>query len=375
MLESLDTMAMQQLKQAHSEANPVQVPNDAIDILHRNIWHPVYEDIASAVRFLIERLQSDSVQDKDELLLLLAYVARGNSYADTQAHLEQEQPECQEHLSPQERAWVRNAHNAVREGVDVYLDLLKHHEPAVRTCAAYTLACFREDACNIIPTLCTCIDTEEDQLAKSSMLLSLGTLAEYDPVLPKIRMRNRQRARRDSAIVCRSSRGASLPAPLLLWGWRVGPSLLSEVIQGEASDLIKLTASMALARLARDNTPAEAVRVLVDTLIEPAATEDLYIELPWVSTDVVGDTSSVLYALGPCAAHIAIPMLIEALRTAASHSSLRVVDALLYLAFNGERVNTDVTGQTLTEEQRLVLTTIANSSSAWVLNIINGHQN
>jgi len=64
-------------------------------------------------------------------------------------------------------------------------------------------------------------------------------------------------------------------------------------------------------------------------------------------------------------------MLIEALGTATAHSSLRIVDALLHLAFNGERINTDITSPTLTSEQRLVLTTIANSSSAWVIQIIN----
>lgn len=353
-LESLDTTAMQQLKQAHVEANqmqellseqyqshpytanPVQVHDQAIDTLHRNIWQQdtIYEDIAAAVRFLIERLQSDTVQDKDELLLLLAYVARGNSYTDMQAHLatdEQDRPECKEHLL-QDSTWVQNAHNAVREGIEVYLDLLNHHEPAVRTCAAYTLACFREYARTIIPTLCSCIDTEEDQLAKSSLFLSLGTLAAYDSVCQK---------------------------------------LLTEVIQGEASDLVKLAASIALARLAKNNTPPQAVRVLVNTLIEPESTAELYSELPWSAADIIGDTSNVLYTLGPHAAHIAIPILIEALTAATPHSSLRVVDALLHLAFNGERVYTDITAQILTDEQRLVLTTIANSDSAWVLNIIN----
>ncbi len=217
--------------------------------------------------------------------------------------------------------------------MEVYLDLLKHGEAAIRTCAAYTLACFKEYAAAIIPVLHVYIAAEEDELARSSMLLSLGALsAQYD---------------------------------------LASQQLLLEVLKGEANDLVKLAAALALARLDRHDTPPEAIRVLVDTLIETEPIADLYLELPWADNGIVEDISHAFYDLGPCAASIAIPMLIEALGTATAHSSLRIVDALLHLAFNGERINTDITSPTLTSEQRLVLTTIANSSSAWVIQIIN----
>jgi len=341
MLESLNKIDTQELKDAHAEANEVkglinqliadiaQFRDERINALYYNIWYQgtVNQCTASAVQFLIERLQSDSVQDKDELLLLLAYVARGNSYAD----VEQDAIESEEQAS-QEREWVQNAHNAVAAGVPVYLDLLKHEEASVRTCAAYTLACFKEHACDIIPRLHSCIDTEEDELAKSSMLLCLGAVAEYN-----------------AARQC----------------------LLTEMIKVQTSTLIKLAASMALARLTKENTPPEALHVLVDTIVEPESIKDKYVELPWANMDVVGDTSRSLYALGPRAGRIAIPILTEALRTANAPNALRVADALLHVAFNGELVNTDITAQTLTDEQRLVLTAIANSDCAWVIDIIN----
>jgi len=147
--------------------------------------------------------------------------------------------------------------------------------------------------------------------------------------------------------------------------------LLLEWIKGKVSDLVKLAAALALARLDRHDTASEAMRVLVDTLVEAGPVADLYLELPWADNGIVEDISHAFYDLGPRAASIAIPMLIEALGTATAHSSLRIVDALLYLAFNGERINTDFTSPTLTCEQRLVLTTITNSSSAWVIKIIN----
>jgi hypothetical protein len=346
-LESPDRIDVQEPKQTHSEAtnqsplNTAQVHDEALEALYYNIWHQgtTGRDAASAVRLLIERLQDDSIQDKDELLLLLAYIARGNSYMDIQQHLaygavERERRDIERFV--QEGDCTQNVYEAVREGVEVYLDLLKHGEGAIRTCAAYTLACFKEYAAAIIPVLHVYIAAEEDELARSSMLLSLGALtAQYD-------LTSRQ--------------------------------LLLEMLKGEASDLVKLAAALALARLDRHDTPPEAIRVLVDTLIETEPSAELYLELPWADSGIVEDISHVIYDLGPCAASIAIPMLIEALGTATAHSSLRIVDALLHLAFNGERISTDITSPTLTSEQRLVLTTIANSSSAWVIKIINKGQ-
>ena len=356
MLESLNRTDMQELKDAHAEANEMrglinqliadiaQIRDERINALYYNIWYQgtVNQCTASAVQFLIERLQSDSVQDKDELLLLLAYVARGNSYAGVEQHPshdtdEQDTTES-EGQSSQEQEWVQNAHNAIAAGVPVYLDLLKHEEPSVRTCAAYTLACFKEHICDIIPRLHSCIDTEEDELAKSSMLLCLGAVAELAEFHGKL--------------------------PIF-------QQLLTEVTKQQTSALIKLAASMALARLAKESTPPEALHVLVDTIVEPESIKDRYVELPWANMGVVGDTSRILYALGPRAARVAIPILIEALRTANTPDSMRVVDALLHLAFNGERVHTDITAPILTDEQRLVLTTIANSHCAWVIDIIN----
>jgi len=368
MLESLNKIDTQELKDAHAEANEVkglinqliadiaQFRDERINALYYNIWYQgtVNQCTGSAVQFLIERLQSDSVQDKDELLLLLAYVARGNSYAD----VEQDAIESEEQSS-QEREWVQNAHNAVAAGVPVYLDLLKHEEASVRTCAAYTLACFKEHACDIIPRLHSCIDTEEDELAKSSMLLCLAAFTESAGFLG----------------AAAPKRGVGCPhhplSPLEDGRPPICQQLLTEITNQQTTSLVKLAASMALARLTKENTPPEALHVLVDTIVEPESIKDRYVELPWAKMDIVGDTSRILYALGPRAGRIASPILIEALRTANTPNSLRVVDALLHLAFNGELVNTDITAQTLTDEQRLVLTAIANSDCAWVIDIIN----
>jgi hypothetical protein len=95
MLESLERTDVQEPKQTHIEAtnqsplNTARVHDEALEMLYYNTWHQstAGEDTASAVRLLIERLQDDLGQDKDEMLLLLAVIARGNSYIDTQQHL------------------------------------------------------------------------------------------------------------------------------------------------------------------------------------------------------------------------------------------------------------------------------------------------
>ncbi len=435
MLESLDSIDVQELKRAHDElrtlinelvANATQTGDEALHTLYCTIWHQdtLDEHTASAVQLLIEQLQSDSVQNKDELLLLLAYIARGNSYADVAQHLshdpdQRDMPACKE-LPSQELDWLQNAHNAVAKGIQVYLALLEHDESIVRACAAYTVGCFREHAHDIIPRLRACIATEEDVLAKSSMLLGLSALQDVTDVLDKSALYEINRHATDnefsrprSARCCHPERSEgsvsmgtqmlrcaqhdrtgfdgenSLSAPPLVTcpPGRITPDksgvythtawaeddplcqqLLAEILKQQTSPLVTLAAAMALARLAKDNTPPEAIRVLVETIVEPGPTKDLYAELPWANTDIVGDTSNILYTLGPNAARIAIPMLVEALGTAGAHSSLRVVDALLHVAFNGEPVNAD---KKLTDEQGMVLRTIANSNCAWVMDIIN----
>ena len=85
-LESPDRIDVQEFKQAQSEAinqaplNTARVHDEALETLYFNIWHrgTAGRDTATAVRGLIELLQDDWIQDKDELLLLLAYIARGN---------------------------------------------------------------------------------------------------------------------------------------------------------------------------------------------------------------------------------------------------------------------------------------------------------
>src|SRR5260370_36040750 len=140
--EGPDRIDVQEPKQAQTEAinqaslNTARVHDEALETLYFNIWYrgTAGRDTATAVRGLIELLQGDSIQGQDELLLLLAYIARGNSYMDIQQPLaygavERERREHTDRFV-QEGDCIQNAYEAVREGVEVYLDLLKHGEAA-----------------------------------------------------------------------------------------------------------------------------------------------------------------------------------------------------------------------------------------------------
>ena len=61
----------------------------AMHELYGNIWHQgtVYEASSQAVPFLIQLLESEVVEGRDEICILLAHLARGTSYHDVHQHL------------------------------------------------------------------------------------------------------------------------------------------------------------------------------------------------------------------------------------------------------------------------------------------------
>jgi hypothetical protein len=135
----------------------------AIYELYGNIWHQgtVYEATAHAVPFLIELVDADRVQDKHEILLLLAHLAKGNSYKDVHRHLplydklfaeEMATAKWQAELQ-QELSWVRNANEAVMKGKPTYLRLLAAEQPSVRDAAGYLLAALGGPAQDVVITL------------------------------------------------------------------------------------------------------------------------------------------------------------------------------------------------------------------------------
>ncbi len=357
MLESLEKIDWHNLNHAYGDASDVPelikslASNDeetrrgAIYELYGNIWHQgtVYEATSYAVPFLVELLKSDEVQDKHEILVLLFHLANGHSYKEAHQSImarflgEEEVNSLQYQAEMQvELFWVKQAHNAVAEGMPVYFQLLKHADPKIRMCVPYTLSALVEHATEIIPTVQAQLETEEDPQVRASLLLGIGVLGA-------------KQAEQHS-------------------------QLFSDMLRAENEhSLIKLAAAMALVMAKNGTPPLEAVKKLVETIANPEKVEEAYNALPWSSTGIVADMSMVLCNLEPEAASIALSPCLEALKEATSYSALNLTKALLYFVFGRNPLQKGMTVYDLTNNQRTVLTTIAACDQAWVINVNMSH--
>ncbi|MCP4360429.1 MAG: hypothetical protein GY796_20665, partial [Chloroflexi bacterium] len=249
MLSDLNKVNWNNLSHAYGEAADVpalllglasEAPDTrqkALILLYRNIWHEgvVFEATAYAVPFLRQLLEHPEVQDKGKILILLAHLATGNAYLDVFPS-----DETAETLSEttykarlaMERSWVQATNDAVQKGTPTYVRLLEDRDPIVRMCAAYLLACFQTINRKIVPVLLQIIENEVQQQAKASMMLALGVLAKNRPAYIECLHR---------------FRGPAHPL------------------------LVRVAATMAIARNQRTAAPDDALELLVDALSAPGA--------------------------------------------------------------------------------------------------------
>ena len=353
MLENLDKIEWQSLNHAYGEASDVpgliralasrdkEVREATIYELYGNIYHQgtVYEATSYAVPFLLELLESDEVQGKDDVLVLLFHLARGHSYKEVhqaiQARFMGEEavnsPEYQAEMQV-ELYWVKRAHDAVAEGMRVYFKLLGHPEPEIRLAVPYTLSCLPEHAGEILPVVAAHLEVEAHTQVRASLLLCMGVLAADHSQAYSQTFRNRA------------------------------------TMEGEDA-LVKLAAAMALVASARENTPPEVLRGLVEAITYPEEVEETYTTLPWNDSGVVADASRILCHLEPTAASIALAPCLEALKKASSFSALSLTSVLLYLAFGRSPLPTGATVHDLTGAQKTVLTTLVECEQAWQINV------
>src|SRR5690349_1585950 len=153
MLEGLDRIDWSKLTHAYGSAEDVpdllrqlasedeEARSEAIHELYGNIWHQgtVYEASAKAAPFLIELLEAESVEGKDEIMVLLAHLARGTSYHDVHQYLpmlkgQAEKDDGKANIE-KELVWVRDVKAAVRAGEKIYLAFLDHEEAVMRDSA------------------------------------------------------------------------------------------------------------------------------------------------------------------------------------------------------------------------------------------------
>jgi Leucine-rich repeat (LRR) protein len=166
---------------------------DAIEGLYATLCHQactVYQATALAVPFLVELLGYRKVRCRGRILEFLGDTARATSYLAAHGdHEEQGTEEFKEQLD-QEMKWVRQAREAIWNGLDVYLDLLTDLEKRLRITVPYTLGLLVGFAHEEIPRairkrkpfeliakrLARQLEDEPSELVQASVIFSLGHL-------------------------------------------------------------------------------------------------------------------------------------------------------------------------------------------------------
>jgi hypothetical protein len=257
MLVDLDTIDWTQLDTAYGPATTVPVllrnltSSDSQTRQHAmyDLWQLIchqgsvwWSASASAAPFLIELLSYPQLADKPAILHLLAALTHGGSSSDVHYALD---PAACERMAARRR-WMRITREAVASGVDVYLDLLIHPDPEIRTYAAYILAFLPERSAQIAPHLRARFTTEAQFAVQTSLLLALRAHA------------------------CQPD---------------ADPSVFTTVLQANSCDIQTFLAAVALIETLREQTPDEVVDRLIhfSHLIrtDPAWLDHLYSDDVW----------------------------------------------------------------------------------------------
>lgn len=254
MLDSLDDIKWAKLTHAYGSAADVpdlirqllsedgETLEETFEGLFSNIWHQgtVYEASAYAVPFLIELTQAETVLMRDGILSLLSCIASGRSYYDvhTRTPEERAKPHMQAKIN-EEKRYEHAAHEAVRKGIPVYLQLLQNTQPTIRTMASEVLSKFPEDGEQIIPAMRAAIQAEAEATVKADLLTHLGTLLAGNSSLPQAEID-----------ACNQ--------------------LLGDLLGTQNPPLVRLSAAVTRAHHAKANTPPEVIDILVDALVNEA---------------------------------------------------------------------------------------------------------
>ncbi len=350
MFDTLDTIDWSRLETAYGTAEGIpgalrdlassheEVRAAARQTLWSELEHQgtIYQASAYAAPFLVAWLPETQAEEKPDLVTFLAKLARGNSYKRQHLNLTDEQrqqdPVFQQEMAEEIR-WVELTHQAVREGMDLYLSFLADQDLQLRMTTTYLLASFKEDQERLIPALQAQLERETDERMMGCLLLSLGQL------LP---------ATEDSSA-------------LLLLYLTTGNMML-----------VRFCAAMALCFLLKEAVPQEVVPVFFTVLTDPSLVQAPYEELPWTwaGRAVPFHALEFLHRL-TFSRHrdLIVGRLVELLPTLDKTVADEVARCLLHSAFHWEEFGPapQATRENLNTEQRAVLSAIAACNQLWVV--------
>jgi hypothetical protein len=347
-LEKLDTIDWSTLESAYGTADALPAALCNLDTPDEEVraaaWSTVWSELehqgtvfqasAYAAPFLVAWLSEAQGEEKCDLVTLLARLARGNSYKRQHLNLTDERhkqdPIFQQEMA-QEIRWVELTHQAVREGMDLYLTFLDDQDLQLRMATTYLLASFKEDQAWLKPHLQEYLERETEERMLACLLLSLGQL------LP---------ANGDSSDL-----------------------LMPYLIAGD-TPLVRFCAAMALCFLLKEATPEEAMLVFFTALIDPASAQTTYNDLPltWADSTVPFQALDFLRWLASSRHRdLIIGRMVDLLPTLNEILVGEVADHLLHVAFQWEEFELppQVLRENLNAEQRAVLNAIATREHLW----------
>ncbi|MGL5807347.1 MAG: hypothetical protein ACRC2R_15555 [Xenococcaceae cyanobacterium] len=209
----------------------------ALDDLFEICWHQgsVSEKSYLAIPCMIERLETETDIDLLEWLISKIYhIGTGTSYHDTHQTLihyreRKETPEYQAKIV-EELNWVDAVTREFNKGVEVYLKLLEHYSPKIRFEAIYCLSCCLANTEYICHQLYDRFTNESDGKIRTIIPLCLAFMSNTEAI--------------DLAF-------------------------LEKIIDLEASDLVKLSASIALAFITKEKLSDRYMDNLIVLITKP----------------------------------------------------------------------------------------------------------
>ena len=372
MLERLHTVDWNALTHAYGPAGDVpgliqgltaadrQARKDAYWELYGTIFHQGtrYPATAPAVPFLLELLADPATHDRHDLLLLLTHLVTGQfsvaadplMYAgeSDDRHGPVTDDAVDSEHDREHAAILRDVYRAAELALPLLLALVQTGETApLRGAAALLLACLWTHAAAIVPVLHARLAAERSVPARASLAFALGRL-----------------------------QGAPGPDPRLL-------ALHAE----DPAPLVRLLAAVGVVRGAGATVPDAVIATLIAAINDPDGVPG-YDELPCGERDLAGDIGHVLQNLPPALGRRALPALCAALRRAEDFGTMGLVEAMLAFTFGeaDEDVSEDMSEapapalldpSTLDADQRLVLTTMAETHELWTIGnlffVLRGH--
>jgi aminoglycoside 2''-phosphotransferase len=306
-------------------------------ICHQNWIAPA---TGYAVPYLIELLADPEKQDKDEILNLLADIA-------TCAPLHE--PDWRENervptWNVPARIPFKDAILEAEKGIGVYLALLQSDDAKIRMSTTNLLTAFPSHRDELYPTLLAQVRQAGDPSERANAILALGKLAH---------------------------------------DLTDGANLFQGLFQTEQNDLIRFAAALALTRLANEGTPQEVADVLAEVMERGESALKEYQELPCGGGWASGAARRVLYRLKSVRMRFLLPyllrMIVDPQREIEWNDALEM---LLYIVFDGqgdpgrfyEKPARPVRpAETLTPEQREILTLLCAPQFDWLNTLGNAH--